>query len=540
MKPVIPLLVFSVIFLSSCANQSGQPSGPPTYTISGTVANLAANSNGLVLQNNGADNLSLTANGNFRFATAVQKGGAYSVTVFTQPSSPVQQCTIANGVGTATNNVSNIQVECGHNEWVWMAGSQSINQIGTYGTPGTPDPANTPASRQSPATWTDANGDLWLFGGYGYDSNGNLLPMNDLWKFSAGQWTWMDGPTLAGQSGNYGTLGVATPYGIPGARFQAASWTDATGNFWLFGGNGFDSVGNESPMNDLWRYSAGEWTWVGGSAVGKQSGHYGTLGVADSDNTPGGRNGAALWVDASGDVWVFGGIGYDETNPINGNLSDLWKYSGGEWTWMSGPKAKEQKGVYGTQGVASATNIPGARYASHNWIDPSGNLWLFGGWAYDSNGTLGYINDLWEYSAGQWKWVAGSKIANQAGVYGTQGTPSANNIPGARWGGVVWTDNSGTVWLFGGTAYYSSTNAGFMNDLWKYSNGQWTWISGANVGYQSPTFGTRGMLDPGNTPGGRFMLNRWIDPDGNLWLFGGYGHIPGSTGNMNDLWMYME
>jgi len=500
---------------------------------------LVASSDGLVLQNNGADNLSITANGNFRFSTPISKGGSYSVTVLTQPSSPVQQCTVANGVGTATSNVSNIKVECGHNEWAWMAGSQAINQIGTYGTLGTPDPANTPAGRQSPATWTDANGALWLFGGYGYDSNGNLLPMNDLWKFSSGEWTWMDGPTLAGQSGNYGTLGVSTPNGIPGARFQAASWADASGNFWLFGGNGFDSVGNESPMNDVWKYSSGEWTWVGGSAVGKQNGHYGTLGVADSSNTPGGRNGSALWVDASGDVWVFGGIGYDETNPINGNLSDLWKYSAGEWTWIGGPKAKEQKGVYGTQGVASASNNPGGRYAACNWIDASGNLWLFGGWAYDSNGSLGYMNDLWKYAGGQWTWVAGSKIMNQPGVYGTQGTPSANNIPGARWGGVAWTDSAGSVWLFGGTAYFTATIAGFGNDLWKYSNGQWTWISGANVGGQSPTYGTEGTLDPGNTPGGRFMLNRWIDPDGDLWLFGGYGQIPGSTGNMNDLWMYM-
>ena len=31
------------------------------------------------------------------------------------------------------------------------------------------------------------------------------------------------------------------------------------------------------------------------------------------------------------------------------------------------------------------------------WIDSSGNLWLFGGYGYDSTGQLGYLNDLWQY-----------------------------------------------------------------------------------------------------------------------------------------------
>ncbi len=33
-----------------------------------------------------------------------------------------------------------------------------------------------------------------------------------------------------------------------------------------------------------------------------------------------------------------------------------------------------------------------------SWIDSSGNLWLFGGYGYDSTGTVGKLNDLWQYS----------------------------------------------------------------------------------------------------------------------------------------------
>jgi len=520
----------------NCNSVSSPP--PAAYTISGTLVGLATSSSGLVLQNNGTDNLSLNANGNFQFATSITSGQTYNVSVLTQPSSPAQQCTVANAGGTASANVTNIKVECGHNEWAWMTGAHAINPLGTYGTLGSPASANTPGGRQSPATWTDASGNFWLFGGYGQASQPALLPLSDLWEFSAGEWTWIGGPNIAGQSGDYGSLGVSSSTDIPGARFEAASWTDASGNFWLFGGEGFDSVGNEADLNDLWKYSAGEWTWMGGSSVANQNGTYGTLGVADASNVPGARDSTVVWKDPSGSIWLFGGLGYDASSTIVGSLNDLWKYSGGQWTWMGGSNVQGQKGIYGTRGIAASTNIPGARIYPYNWIDSSGDLWLFGGVGYDSNGLDSVLNDLWKYSGGEWTWVGGSNIGNQTGVYGTQGTTAANNIPGARQAGIAWMDASGNAWLFGGNGY-SASGVGMLNDLWKYSGGQWTWVSGSNQGDQSSTYGTEGTLYPGNTPGSRTFLNGWVDANGNLWLFGGYGQLASTSGNLNDLWMYM-
>jgi hypothetical protein len=54
----------------------------------------------------------ISANGSFTFTTAVDSGGAYSVTVLTLPSSPVQNCVVNNGSGTANGNVTNVQVVC--------------------------------------------------------------------------------------------------------------------------------------------------------------------------------------------------------------------------------------------------------------------------------------------------------------------------------------------------------------------------------------------------------------------------------------------
>jgi hypothetical protein len=88
-----------------------QPSGLiSTYTIGGSISGLSAS--GLVLQNNGADNLSVGSGAtSFQFATPVVSGGSYNTTVFTQPSGLT--CSISNGSGTnVLANVSNVNVTC--------------------------------------------------------------------------------------------------------------------------------------------------------------------------------------------------------------------------------------------------------------------------------------------------------------------------------------------------------------------------------------------------------------------------------------------
>ncbi len=206
----------------------------------------------------------------------------------------------------------------------------------------------------------------------------------------------MNGANVVDQSGVYGTLGTAATTNVPGARFFAVSWTDSAGNFWLFGGYGFDSAGNAGFLNDLWKYSAGEWTWVNGANVIGQSGVYGTLGTAATTNVPGAREPAVSWTDSAGSFWLFGGQGFDSAGN-QGELNDLWKYSAGEWTWVNGANVISQSGVYGTLGTAAAGNVPGARCCAVSWTDSAGNLWLFGGWGYDSAGNKGDLNDLWKY-----------------------------------------------------------------------------------------------------------------------------------------------
>lgn len=112
---LVACLLFTVAASTACGGGAGAStptSDPPptTYLIGGTVSGLAGS--GLVLQDNSSDNLPVSADGSFTFTSAVASGNAYSVSVLTQPSNPSQNCTVANGSGTATANVTTVQVNC--------------------------------------------------------------------------------------------------------------------------------------------------------------------------------------------------------------------------------------------------------------------------------------------------------------------------------------------------------------------------------------------------------------------------------------------
>jgi N-acetylneuraminic acid mutarotase len=217
---------------------------------------------------------------------------------------------------------------------------------------------------------------------------------------------------------------------------------DSAGVFWLFGGAQLNSNGSYlAVFNDLWSYNptTGLWTWVGGSNTPNAAGVYGTQGTAAAGNVPGARMGGSAWLDASGNVWLFGGLGL-AAGGLAQEYNDLWEYSpaSGQWTWVGGSNGANAAGVYGTQRAGAAGNGPGARVSAVSWKDQSGNFWLFGGYGYAQGGNLGNLNDLWEYNldAGVWTWIGGSSSAAAAGTYGAyRAFPPPQRSRRARTGG---------------------------------------------------------------------------------------------------------
>jgi len=374
---------------------------------------------------------------------------------------------------------------------------QFQNQAPSYSTPGDP------GARWGGITWTDASGNLWMFGGQRAD----LGLLNDVWEFdltscsydlttgtgtfTGCQWSWQGGSSSPNQPATNA---------FPGGRWGAASYTDTAGNVWMFGGQGVDSTNTIGLLNDLWKYNIATktWTLVSGTTTANQNGAYpAAVGTGGAGFTPGGRQTAVLWADLSGNVWLFGGFGLDSKGTsgttttgslqIGSVLNDLWKYDpvAGQWTWVSGSNLANQNGTYGAQGIsnvttnAAATNVPGARWGALGWTNPDGNLFLFGGFGYGSQSVqpTGFLNDVWEYqlSTGEWIWWKGSVNVDQPGTYITSPfnffeLPYVNNAVGARRGAAHWApDPLDFVFVFGGEGYADRGGPyGELNDVWKY------------------------------------------------------------------------
>jgi len=97
--------------------------GTNEYTIGGTVSGLSGS---VVLQNNGADNDTVSSDGGFTFSTAIAEGSPYAVTVSTQPTG--QTCTVTNGSGTVGSaNVTSVSVTCVSNDTTLTA---SVSTLG--------------------------------------------------------------------------------------------------------------------------------------------------------------------------------------------------------------------------------------------------------------------------------------------------------------------------------------------------------------------------------------------------------------------------
>jgi N-acetylneuraminic acid mutarotase len=355
--------------------------------------------------------------------------------------------------------------------WTWISGSNSRNVPGVYGTQSVGAISNAPRSRHEGVTWVDTNGNFWLFGGYS-DAPGIFGTLNDLWTYdpSTNEWTWISGSSSPDAASVYGTLGVAAPGNVPGARLAPVSWRDSTGRFWLFGGRTHPA---DNYFNELWSYdpTTHMWTWESGSSTPNSAGVHGTRSVAAPGNVPGARLSAMGATNGANQLLLFGGYGYD-ANGTRDRLNDFWSWdlTTRQWTWLSGSATSGAPGVYGTQGLSAASNTPGARISALSWGDSAGRFWLFGGYGINAFDGEADMNDLWMYDVGaqRWTWVKGSNSGNAIGIYGTINVAAPTNSPGGRLVPSGWIDPNDRIWVFGGYGWAFNATRYKMSDLWRY------------------------------------------------------------------------
>jgi hypothetical protein len=97
--------------LAACGGGGAGPAPISSFTVGGVVSGLSGS--GLIVKDDGGDDLAISAPGSFTFSTVLQNGAAYSVSVAAQPSAPAQSCLVTNGSGTVRGaNVMNVSVAC--------------------------------------------------------------------------------------------------------------------------------------------------------------------------------------------------------------------------------------------------------------------------------------------------------------------------------------------------------------------------------------------------------------------------------------------
>lgn len=115
------LMATMIAGLAGCGEEQKAPPPPPPpappLTVGGAVSGLAGGE--VVLQLNGADDLTVNADGKFKFPKTLKKGGTYAVTVKTSPATPVKQtCTVSQGSGNiAGAPINNVAVSCTTNSY---------------------------------------------------------------------------------------------------------------------------------------------------------------------------------------------------------------------------------------------------------------------------------------------------------------------------------------------------------------------------------------------------------------------------------------
>lgn len=274
--------------------------------------------------------------------------------------------------------------------WILTSDNKRINAANKTDKKGEAKNTNAPGSRSGSATWTDGNGNLWLFGGLVLEKSKKTSGYyNDLWKYDTKTkiWVWVAG----GKNPNSKQIkevkknGVESTEDTPSGRYAAIGWVDKSGEkLWLYGGYGIDNkVQTTGGLSDMWFFNIKKnvWRWHSGPLTFYEKANQEISGLESPKATPGFRYGAVGWTDKSGDLWLFGGQSKFSKDTVVIN-NDLWKFN---------PKTERWTSVLANGG-------PPIIHSAQGFVDDKDAFWLFGGVFINNHLNYQVSNDLWKFT----------------------------------------------------------------------------------------------------------------------------------------------
>lgn len=371
-----------------------------------------------------------------------------------------------------------------------------------------------PGGRAETASWCDAHGNLWMFGGTGYDDLPSEEPrlLNDLWLFNCTDQSWKLVEQEA-QGANKTPLPTKDHKKIPKRRRQAASCGVTGLIFVIFGG--MDDKGNA--LSDTWLFDIVISKWL--------------LLYANHQNQnvslsiPPARYDMASW--CLGDQMViFGGHGQDA------KLDDMWSFSFRSLTWSRVQQFSLTKGVLSEQESLFPPPVVGPT----TWTGFNNTLLLF---AYDCWGNSSTVHNVWEFSleTGNWKMMS---MASRPGCL-NESTDSEGFL-NVRQHSAAWATPSNNIFIFGGQNLQScGLEIADLEQTPSLLVFNWTSMCWSKITQRlkegSEDQSTSQHFSSKSLPSARAKMTFWQHQQ-TLYVFGGVGYDGrGSVGFLNDLWI---
>lgn|GEM_PF-3700616 len=261
------------------------------------------------------------------------------------------------------------------NDGLWLcgggaAGRTTFSDLWYRGCDGAPwsevqVTGETPGRRFAPASWTDGDGNGWLFGGIGEQGREGMK--NDLWVFSRENRHWSQAaPGVTGADTSHWPLPRC--FAAVDARSQDA---------WIFGGLAMGSRGET--LGDLWHIDLHTRIATCLWPVDPTTTSLRPDQIVSSPDGPCSRSSGVLHADRQSRLWLIGGFS-------RGELNDVWCFDLAKRTWH-----RDRESGY-------ADGVPSPRNAPASWRDVAGNRWLYGGIGIDEDGEQRALADVWRFA----------------------------------------------------------------------------------------------------------------------------------------------